>query len=325
MNRIWQNFPTPPHLKDKLISKIKEKGEVFSFLEEPLYASLLTCLGLQFEMGNREWDRLSATMGIKLEDFPGNPWKSEIISLGQEIGIRLWIPDHLEFKPQHPDFSLILHPLSINEEGLLDQIVIFPNQVARRYAQRGLELVIVSKWALSSFLCSSQEHSINYLKTNKWEIENNYAFDQVQLLRKHQVAFFGTHDLADHLLGGQKEGFTKNQELYEEIQTKLFNPHLNRDSTKNLDLILRYFVGVLMDDLAQPVWYASQPHINLIEQSLRLFEKIGQTKRDSVQIELPQSFHNLIKILRSKLSHNVEVLNEHFKLFESDLLCQANC
>ena len=53
--------------------------EVFTFEEEPLLASLITCLGIQSEIGNPERDRLSVPLGIDLQEGV-NPWKTEIIT-----------------------------------------------------------------------------------------------------------------------------------------------------------------------------------------------------------------------------------------------------
>ena len=93
-------------MRPALKAMLSSQDEVFSFQEEPLLASLVTCLGIQSEIGNPERDRLSVPLGIHVQDGV-NPWKTEIITHKEQLGIRMWIPGKKEFTPRHPDFANI--------------------------------------------------------------------------------------------------------------------------------------------------------------------------------------------------------------------------
>ena len=58
MSKPWQIFSVTEDLKAKLAARLKQKEEIFPLSSDPLLASLITCLGLQFEMGRPEMDRL---------------------------------------------------------------------------------------------------------------------------------------------------------------------------------------------------------------------------------------------------------------------------
>lgn len=335
MQQPWQEFLVTPDLTRGLATKLKQKPEIFTYASDPLLASLVCCLGLQYEIGKVGLDRLSNPLGVSFEtettsdaDSSDNTatgsaagadtvacaspsWHSQIISHGKEIGIRLWIPGVSEFSPRHEDFQHLLHPFSLSPDGKLHQIVLFPSQIARRYEHKGLQLVIVRDWALFAFL--NGDANVNYFKTNRWEIENNTARLQVELMARNQVAFSGTHDLADHLLGGNGEGFSLHQKFYQNIHTRymrLLPLH------KNFSLVLSYLIGVLLDDMVQPVWYGSENHRLIVERTLELLEKSASLPQDLPEIFLPDSFHSLVKCLRER--HTAE-LERHLTKFILDL------
>src|SRR5688572_11959896 len=135
-------FLVSDSLRKKIAKKLSQKEEIFPISSDPLLASLVTCLGLQFETGKADWDRWSFTLGVEPQKY--SQWKSEIITQDGEFGIKLWMTNREEFKLRHPDFGIILHPSSLDENKNLTSLVIFPAQVANRFARdRGLELVIV--------------------------------------------------------------------------------------------------------------------------------------------------------------------------------------
>lgn len=317
MSEAWRVFPASNSLKGNLAAELRKKGDIFSLSSEPLLGPLATCLGLQSEIGHSQRDRLSFPLGIDLSKFKSNPWHSEVITFQNLIGLRFWIPEVSEFKIRHPDFKDILHPLSLDKYGKLSQIVIFPTLVAEHYQKRGLELVIVRDWALSSFLAPDQ--SLNYLQTNIWEIETNSAYLQTRLMNNRQIAFSGTHDVADHLLDGNQQGMAINENLYSkasQLYEKIFS---RRQQKKKITLLASYLVGVLLDDLAQPNWYSSLNHRWLTDQALHFLAETEKLERDIPRLELPQSFHNLIKKLRSDRRHRSAELQSLFDLFTLDL------
>lgn len=297
MKQSWQEFPVSGALKPKLAERLQREERIIPFDRDPLLASLICCLGLQSEIGVAGLDRMSICLGVDLSATSTNPWKSEIISLDGCIGIRMWVPGLEELSPKHPDFMDILHPLSLDERGRLSRLVIFPQQVAQRYKNRGLELVIVRDWALSSFLASERENSVNYLVTNRWEIEINSAEIQSELMYLAQVAFFGTHDLADHLLGGDGKVFAEKKEFFGSVRN-LYREVFAARVVKKSTLLVSYLIGVLLDDLAQPSWYRSTAHHALVERSLHLLKQTAGWPSDIDDLEPPQSFHRLVEDLR---------------------------
>ena len=217
---LGETFFVGQRMRLRLVEMLKSQPDIFTFEDEPHLASLCTCLGLQAELGVEALDRLSVPLGIDLSQYKENPWQSSIVKFNNEYGIVFWIPGVKEFPLRHEDLLNILHPLSMSATGELSQIVIFPHQVYECYKELGLELVIVRDWVLSSSL-AGDDHGVNYLKTNNWEVENNTALIQTELMVKRQVAFSGTHDVADHLLGGRGDRFGKSMSLYHQVRLRL--------------------------------------------------------------------------------------------------------
>lgn len=293
-------FTITSEMKSNLRMVLQKQPAIFSFSEQPALASLIACLGLQFEMGRSGWDRLSVPLGIELQDYRQNPWHSKIITVDEQIGICFWIPKRIEFFPRHADFAEILHPLSLDQKGKLSQIVIFPNQVAQKYARRGLDLVIVKDWVLSSFLAEGfEERPVNYFHVNAHEIASNSARWQAQLLAKNQVAFSGTHDVADHLLGGGSNGFRDKSEFYQRVQS-IYEFIFSKSSSEKSSLIVSYILGVLLDDMAQPQWYESAAHLEFAQKTLSWLQSATTHSPRVRTLSLPRSFDFFMLALRSR-------------------------
>ena len=296
--REYHVYPFESRMRMTLKNMLVSQKQIFTFEEQPLLASLITCLGIQSEIGLKELDRLSVPLGIVLKEG-ANPWKTEIITQDQQFGIRMWIPEIKEFFPRHPDFAEILDPLSC-VHGKLSQIVIFPERVAQSYKRRGLTLVIVRDWAITAFLDSQK---VNYLRANRWEMEQNIARIQAELMLYCQVAFSGTHDLSDHLLGGHQKGWTQNRSLFVEVHELLQQPPVS--------LRLNYFISVLLDDLAQPLWYGSETHIWLVQQIMSLIRKVEKLKEELI---VPREFQQLMRALRNGV--DISKISKLFKALE---------
>lgn len=304
-------LPVTPMMKEQLRSVLEKQDAIFSYQSEPWLASLLTCMGIQFEMGKPEWDRLSVPLGIEISSLNKNPWHSKIIIYEEQIGICLWIPEVKELTPRHPDFKYILHPLSLDEHGKLSRVVIFPNQVAQNYSERGLDLVIVKDWVLSSFLSNTNDDqmAVNYLKANPHEIITNSAKLQSRLMARNQLAFSGTHDLVDHLLDGSAQGFSKNFEFYQRVLA-IYDFMFTATEAKKSTLIVSYILGVLLDDMAQPKWYNSEMHLSFAQKTLNWLTEIEKLPDQTKQLVLPQSFSKFMHTLRE--NENRDVIQNHF-------------
>lgn len=151
------------------------------------------------------------------------------------------------------------------------------------------------------------------MKTNTTELSNNYAQIQVKMLTNKQIAFMGTHDLVDHLLDGNSKAMITNNNFFTDIQNvfiKNFNTSLKKNNSK---LILSYLIGVLLDDLAQPIHYKSQKHIYVIKKCLSYFKKYN-LKNDK-KLFLDQFFSQLISEVRDKESISKKLIDTKLNRF----------
>ncbi len=266
----WEDFELSEFAYQRVISKLERKPEIFTFESDPLLASLIACLGIQFDLGKKDWDRLSAPLNVKIGGA-SNLWKSKLISFKDEIGLCLWSSEIDEFKPDHIDLKHILHPLSLDENHKLSRLIIFPNLIAQHYRKLGINLVIVKKWALSSFLAEAK-NTTNYLLTNELEMTNGTPLIQAQLMATNQLAFQGTHDLADHLLGANRFGLERNQKLYAHIHEKMEKAFFEIHPMPNIMRVLAYLMGVILDDMAQPIWYNSEKHYKTLKKYYKILK-----------------------------------------------------
>lgn len=282
-----------------LVEKLKAGPEIITYAEDPTLASLCTVLGLQFEMGKRESDRLSPFFGVEVPLSGDSPWCHEIFTQDGEFGIRFARREGGALEVRHPDFCHILDPSSFDETGLLSSVVIFPARVAKAYAAKGFELVIVRDWLLTSALCEKEEERVTYLYANEWEIQNNIAHTQASLMLQRRLAFSGTHDIADHLLGADAVRFDECRDLFLEAAQVFTHVFWKRTSATKQKLLLSYLIGVVLDDLAQPRWYGSAKHRYLAQKALDELLHITRVQ-DVDSFALPPSFQHLVDSLRAK-------------------------
>ena len=299
MNSRVRGIRIESETKRILVEKLKNGPELITYAEEPTLASLCTALGLQFEMGKRDSDRLSPFFGVDVPVSGENPWCNEIFTHEGEFAIRFFRADKQLLEVRHPDFCHILDPSSFAETGALTQLVIFPARVARTFADKGFGLVVVRDWILTSALCDSEENRVSYLFANEWEIQNNIAHTQAKLMTQRQLAFSGTHDIADHLLGADAARFDECRDLFVEAVQVFTHVFWKRASATKQKLLLSYLIGVVLDDLAQPRWYGSLKHRFLAKKALDELLQIAQAQ-DVGTWALPPSFQQLIDSLRQK-------------------------
>lgn len=288
---------------DCVVANLKGKQEVFDFEEDPLFASLCTCLGLKFELGDKKYDRLSPLIGVKLDDNGYNPYNIDIITSPFGFGLQVAFREDLEFKPLHKDFSHIFDSSSLDAHGKLSRMVIFPNKVTRFFNKRGLKLVIVRDWLLNSVLSQEEDSKINYLLGNEWEIERNIALLQLRLMKDSCLAFSATHDISDHLVGGDLYGLEQIRGFVNEslsILKSVFPPQVPSMPQK---LVLSYLLAVILDDLAQPSWYGSKSHLSLGKMILETLQSPIDLQYRNQKVVLPNSFHTLVALLRQNTTH----------------------
>jgi hypothetical protein len=314
----FQVYNVTQSLIDCVVASLKGKQEVFDFEEDPLFASLCTCLGLKFELGEKKYDRLSPLLGVKLDDNAQNPYNIDIVTSAFGFGLQVAFKEDLEFKPLHKDFCHIFDSSSLDARGKLSRMVIFPDRIARFFNKRGLKLVIVRDWLLNSALGQEEDSQINYLMANEWEIERNIAMLQLRLMKDSSLAFSGTHDIADHLIGGDISGLEQIRGFVNEsfsILNRVFPPQVPSRPQK---LVLSYLMAVILDDLMQPAWYGSKSHLSLGNMILETIQSPLDLDHKSQKIVLPNSFHTLVALLRQNTS--MVDIGYVYRSFVSELL-----
>jgi hypothetical protein len=278
----------------RLAEKLQAGTEILRFEEDPLLASLCACMGLHFEIGDPAYDRLSLFFGV--DPAAENPWRKEIITAGEKIGLRLTRKDGRPLEVRHPDFANLLDASSFDEKGELTRLVLFPADIARTYATKGFDLVIVRDWFLNTCL-GDDERRVPYLYANRWEIEENIALTQARLLARPQLAFFGTHDIADHLLQLDRDRFESFRPLYDEVLGTFDEVFPAGEKKSGPVLLVSYLLGIVLDDLAQPRWYESRRHEALARMAMPALRALGGARGPTA--DLPPSFHSLVERLRS--------------------------
>ncbi|MBT4763263.1 MAG: hypothetical protein HOO06_16330 [Bdellovibrionaceae bacterium] len=288
---IRKPFDVSEEKSKQLREMLKAKPQVFSLEEEPVLGPLLTCLGLQFELKNKCLNRLNPYFEVPCE----TNWQSEIFSEDGNIGIRLWVEGVTQLMPKNKDFAYILDASSFDKNGILNELVIFPLNVYEHFRQMGMELVIVKDWVLDTFLCS-EEDRVNYLIVNSHEVKSKTAMIHTSLVAERKFPFSGTHDIVDHLIAFNEEGFQQNLPIIKKAN-RVF-AEIKDDHLSSMQLVVSYLVGVIVDDLAQPRWFGSNKHINLAD---ILLDNLKSLKNSAeISLELPPWANLLIEQLRDQ-------------------------
>lgn len=298
----WSVMAISPKVVNSLLLQLAAKGPIVDFEDDPHLASLATCVGLRQEMGDQRSDRLSPYFNVELTKEGANPWSSEIVQIEGKIGIRFWTESPNNLLPRHPDLRHILHRSSINLKGQLDQIVIVPSDVYRAYQAKGLTLVVVTDWFIKAVEAASEQGGAHYLVSNEWEIREVTAQIQVNMMLENQVAFSGTHDVADHLLGGEAQ-FDPSRKALLHSAKEIFDTMFKGGRIPSAcERKIAYAIGILLDDMAQPKWYHSDAHKKLLMWALEHL----QARIDSPSpglctkqtLSMPARFHSCIRSLR---------------------------
>lgn len=309
----WSPFFLSDKARLKLEELVRQCPSVFSFAENRPLAATLSSIGLIAEMGG-PLDRLS----VHFEG--GSPWKGELVVWGNEVGARLWREEAEELKPLTEGLAQFLHPFSVDPKGRLSHLIIFPALVADQFRKVGLELVIVRDWILNSGLKSDRSKAVEYTKSNLWEITENLSHTHASLIHRRKLPFFGTHDLADHLMGADCKGLDLSQALTEKVLEKFEMIFEGGMAPSFYSLIISYLIGLALDDLAQPRWYGSVTHRLLVEELLLRIEAPFWEENDIEGVFLPTTFNQLVAAMRSPLEEYKEKIRSGLGLLEEELL-----
>lgn len=279
-------------MRQRLAAKLRTHGEVLRFADDPALVSLCTCIGLQMEVGAPALDRLSPFWGVD-----GRRLHSECILEGSDVGIRWWRDDGEALELRHEDFRYVVDRASFDANGRLRQIVVFPARVAAQFRRRGFELVVVRDWFLTAGF--GDEHArVNYLYANDWEIRNVVARTQAQLMQRRQLVFSGTHDVVDHLLGAEAEGYATALPTVSSALAALEEAFPGEAEETTGAHVVAYFLAVVLDDLAQPRWYRSTKHQQCAQ---RLANALPAARLRPWRLAdgLPAGFHAMVAHLRA--------------------------
>ena len=179
---------------------------------------------------------------------------------------------------------------------------------------KGIDLVIVKPWVMSSLLATVKP--VNYVTANLWEVENNSTRHQVEFMNKGQLPFSGIHDLVDHIAGSNSKGITAAPCLKSLLS--IYQKKIN-SSRRNFDLMVSYLIGALLDDLAQPPLYGSAKHTYLINKSVLSLQKFGHRRCSKIPLSFPESLNKLMHHLRSQGKDFYEKVDSLYYNFESEL------
>lgn len=301
--------------KKELAQRLQSSPDVIRFEEEPKLAALCTGLGLEFEMGRKDFDRLSPFLGVEVSGAE-NPWLSELILSGGDLGVEFRRKDGGTLALRHPDLQYVIDPSSFDDRGELSRIRIFPSRVAANYREKGFELLIVRDWILTSSLNVDPATQVSYLYANTWEIENNVGKMQSRLACNRQLAFSGTHDIVDHLLNSDRKRYDQSMPLFartSSVYKEMFSADKKATAQR---LLLSYFIGVVLDDLAQPKWYASKSHHFVIEMACLALENSSNTSSTEGVRGLPVSFYKLMEIVRSQSSGHSAIASKYMAFID---------
>lgn len=255
-----------PRARENLRALVARQPAVFGIESEPLLGGLLACLGILGELNTR-LDRLAEFLGAD-----GRKLVGEVIREDGEYGLGVAFADGGELRPISRELLPFFAPSSVAADGTLRRMAIFPERIARFYRARGIELVIVRDWILSTCLAEAPELAVDYNHANAWELVNNIGFQQAELMVLKGLPFFGTHDIVDHLAGASAAGLDLSGPLVERVYRKMQSVFYCGNGSAP-DLLISYFFGILLDDFAQPRWYGCARHGWLAERMLALWDE----------------------------------------------------
>jgi len=318
MSQQWRPFKIPVNVKEKLRGLLDQQPEIFRYSDQPELAALLACLGIQSELGNKELDRLAPILATTPDHW--SSWKNEIVQFDGQIGIRIWNPLVKELRV--PDsFHEVVHGLSFapgNQDGAISELFIFPNLIATILAARGIDLVIVKTWVLSTFL--AEKDPVNYVRANVWEIENNATRLQVEFMSQSQLPFSGLHDLVDHMIGADPQGICDSAYL---PQLKEFflkkTSSSSSDSWTPEELTFSYVIGALLDDLAQPPLYRARRHHYLLGLAMKSLERAKEGTSTKKSVKYPPSLNQLMALLRNQKVDFFDQIDSIYLNFEREV------
>lgn len=290
-----------PEEKEALRTKLLKKSEIVPLVTDPKYFAEVIALGIQQEIGTIH-DEFSTFLfcghtGVKVSR---ESLKAELIEYRGYTGVRIWAEGFGAVDPRVRGIRTLLYPeLSYNKAGEIYQCVFFPEIIWQIAALEGAELVSVKPWGINTVF-GGFDATKSYYEGNMFEFVNIDAIRYAQLLEKRQIVFWGTHDLVSHVAGLRKSAWPELEArgraarlLFEEYFVGIQNP-------APYALVLPYVLGMLLDDMAQPMNYNSESRrfvIDLLMDAIR--SKVIHPERGAYLMKFPDNFERLINLARA--------------------------
>ena len=295
---MYQPFEINKKMKENLKNRVLSMGEVILFKDEPFLTSAVSCLGIMQEVGtlNDELHR-----HLFFENSTEQPsiasMQSELISWQGHLGVRIWSTEEGRLYVDHPQLLHLIHPeFSQKEKDTVKQIVLFPSVVSQILSLQQVDVAIIKSWSLNTVFDGFGAKD-NFYVTNEWEIRQNDGLRMAGFLSRRELAFMGTHDLTAHVAGVDGYVWNDLQILGERLKT----PMSAGESSSMNHLLVPYIIGVLLDDLAQPIHYGCENRLKTIEYLARLQSWVVRKIPARVNfIHFPKSFSQIIEGARDE-------------------------
>ena len=244
--------------KERLRTQFSRTDEVVPLLSDPKFFSLLVSLGIQQEIGTIH-DEFSKFLfdGDSGDKIPRESLRAEMIESNGHYGVRIWAEGHESLDPRVRGLRTLMHPrFSHRRDGRIHQCVFFSETIMQIAAREGVELASVKPWGMNTIF-GGFDPSRSYYRGSMWEFVNLDAIRYSRLLERGQIAFWGTHDLVSHIAGAKRSAWPELRELGRSARD-LFESYFDGVARPVAQtLVLPYALGMLMDELAQPMNYES--------------------------------------------------------------------
>ena len=283
---------------EKLMTEHPESGR---FSENAAFGSLLALSGVSREIGgpSDELSRLLICPESK-ETLSGElNWQLQFVQNCPAICISR--KNKRRIILDHPTLGHYLHPnLGGRYELSFEQIIIVPEWIRMILSSENIYLAYNRQWADFSVLAKTLPLGLAKSKsiytTNLWEMENLDVLRLLNHLKSRELAFLGTHDLVAHLAGATGEAMDGLEMLSKKALPIIESFSEGRDK-KDLTLLVPYLFGVLLDDLAQPMFYGESNRLFALEMLLSLMRQ-WRPKPFHRQDFIPSYFAKIIECCR---------------------------
>jgi len=287
--------------KEELRQEFIRTPEVVPLSSNHKFFSLLVALGIQQEIGTIH-DEFSVFLfdGKTGQKIPRERLRSELIEYRGYTGVRIWAEGFDDLDLRVRGLRTLLHPeFSFAEDGRIFQCVFFPEIITKIAALEGVELVSVRPWGINTVF-GGFDPKKSYYQGSMWEFINLDAIRYSRLLEQKRIVFWGTHDLVSHVAGVKRSAWPEltargkaARLLFEDYFAGLSQPAA-------IALVLPYALGMLLDDLAQPMNYESQSRryvVDLLMETIRTRRIEGHS--NAYLLKYPPSVEKLIFLARS--------------------------